>query len=439
MNRRLDDTRPVSWRKRKCDPVCIRRQAPDSRIELHVLIQLALRNIGRQRSRALLTLASIWLGIVSLILAAGFVDDILFQLREATIHSQLGHFQVHAPGHVDSGHRDPLAHTLFHPQDAIAKLREIRGVATVAARLSFAGSLSNGRAQLPVIVEGVEPEAEASIGSALSIVAGKPLESTSGPAAIVGEGVARALRLAPGDPLTLLVSTRDGALNTLDVPLAGVFRSPFKDYDARVVRIKLHDAQELVGRNSVNALAVLLNSRASTDDAITAARSALPSGKYDIRAWWQLADFYQATVALYRRQFLVLQSIVALMVLLGVANSINMSLHERQAEFGTTRALGYGPNAVFRQIVTESALLGVAAAILGVVLGAALAVAISAIGINMPPPPNSEVGYTATIRLSAWNFALAAGTGIVASVAGAILPALRLARMPIVDALRRAV
>ena len=403
-----------------------------------MLIRLASRNIVRQRSRALLTLASISFGVASLILAAGFVDDILYQLREATIHSQLGHFQVYAPGYIEFGRRDPLAHTLPDPDNALAKLRAIPGIETIAARLEFPASLSNGQAQLPVIVQGVEPEAEASIGSALSVVAGGPLESTPGPAAVIGEGVALALKLSPGAPITLLASTRDGALNTLDFPLTGVFRSPFKDYDAHAVRVKLHDAQALVGSASINTLAVLLAPGASSNDAIAAARRVLPMSRYDIRAWWQLADFYRGTAALYRRQFLVLLAIVALMVLLGVANSINMSLHERQAEFGTVRALGYRTGAVFRQIVIESASLGIVAAMAGVVLGVLLAGAISVVGINMPPPPNSDLGYTATIRLSAWNCALAAGTGIVAAIIGAILPALRLARMPIADALRRA-
>jgi putative ABC transport system permease protein len=423
-----------------------------------MLLAIALRNLVRQRTRALLTLASVGLGVVSLILAAGFIDDVLWQLREATIRSQLGHFQVFAPGYVDAGRREPLAHTLANPREAAAALRAIPGVASVASRLTFSGLLSNGRADIAVIAEGIEPAAEARIGTALAIVAGRPLEGRTrsglGTAlaivagrppegetrsALVGEGVASALKLKVGDTVTLLVATKDGALNTLDVPLAGVFRSPFKDYDARAVRITLADAQEAAGVDSVNSLVALLAPEASVDEALAAARRALPPGRYDIRAWWELADFYQGTEALYRRQFLVLLVIVSLMVLLGVANSINMSLHERQGEFGTVRALGYGPGAVFRQIIVESALLGAAAAGAAIVLGVLVAWLVSAIGIDMPPPPNSDVGYTATIRLSAANVALAAATGIVASVAGALLPARRLARMPIVDALRHAI
>lgn len=403
-----------------------------------MLVSIAIRNLVRQRTRTLLTLATVAFGVASLVLARGFVDDVLWQLREATIHSQLGHFQVFAPGYVDGARREPLGHLLERPHEAIAALRGIGGVAAVAPRLSFSGSLSNGRAEVAVQIEGVDPAEEAKIGTSVRIIAGVPLDRAPRPAVVVGEGVAHTLGLHPGDAVTLLAASRDGALNTLDAVLAGVFRSPFKDFDAVATEVTLADAQELAGVASVNSVAVLLAPGAAVEHAIAAGRSALPPARYDIRGWWELADFYQGTAALYDRQFVVLLVIVALMVLLSVSNSIGMSLHERMSEFGTVRALGYPPRTVFRQIVAESMLLGVAGALAGVVAGVALAAIISTIGIPMPPPPNSELGYLATIRLSPASLAIAALVGCLASIAGAILPARRLARMPIVEALRHA-
>ena len=405
-------------------------------------LTIALRNVLRQRSRALLTLASVGLGVASLMLAAGFIDDVLWQLREATIRSQIGHFEVFAAGYIEGGRTDPLAHTIDDPARVVAELRRIKGVSVVAPRLTMSGLASNGRADVAVVIEGVEPGAEARIGEAVSIVGGRPLSRPVGnqaPPVVAGEGLARSLKLGVDDPVTLLVSTKQGALNTLDAALAGVFRSPFKDYDDRALRITLRDAQSLASADAVNAIAVLLDGDADVDDAVREARRVLPSAQYDVRPWWELADFYQGTASLYRREFLVLLVIVSLMVLLGVANSINMSLHERQAEFGTVRALGYGPDAVFRPVLVESAVLGIAGIIVGLVVGALVALVVSAIGIRMPPPPNSSVGYVVRIGFSGWGIALACAAALVASIVGAVVPARRLTRMPIVDALRHAV
>ena len=63
----------------------------------------------------------------------------------------------------------------------------------------------------------------------------------------------------------------------------------------------------------------------------------------------------------------------------------------------------------------------------------------STAGIPMPPPPNSNLEYVARIRLSFGVVAGALLVGIVATIAASLLPALRVARMPIVEALRRLV
>jgi len=71
-----------------------------------------------------------------------------------------------------------------------------------------------------------------------------------------------------------------------------------------------------------------------------------------------------------------------------------------------------------------------------VVLGMLLALIISAIGIPMPPPPNADPSYVAHIRLVPSVIAGAFLVGSIATIAAAILPAARVQRIPVVDALR---
>ena len=98
----------------------------------------------------------------------------------------------------------------------------------------------------------------------------------------------------------------------------------------------------------------------------------LPAGRYEIKTWRELADFYNGTAAFYVREFAVLQLIILAMVLLSVANTVNMTLHERTGEFGVMRALGRRGADIFRLAVLESAILGLIGATLGVIIGAML-------------------------------------------------------------------
>jgi len=104
---------------------------------------------------------------------------------------------------------------------------------------------------------------------------------------------------------------------------------------------------------------VLLRDTSQTDRVRDRLAASLPNGRYEIKTWLELADFYVGAKAFYERQFAVLQGIILVMVLLSVANTVSMSLHERTGEFGVMRALGRRGVDVFQLAVVESAILGV--------------------------------------------------------------------------------
>ena len=186
-----------------------------------------------------------------------------------------------------------------------------------------------------------------------------------------------------------------------------------------------------------HTLVFSLDDTAATDAVAERLSRELRQNEFEIRTWFELADFYRKTVELYRRQFGVLQLIILVMIVLSVANSVNMAIFERTGEFGTLMALGDRRQDVFRLVMTENTLLGLLGATLGIALGIAVAEGISYIGIPMPPPPNSNSSYTAYVRLQPALLGAAFAVGAIATIVAAILPARRASRMPVVEALRQ--
>ena len=400
------------------------------------MLTLALRNVLRHRARTTMTLAAIAFGVAGLILSGGFVRDIFIQLGEALIHSQTGHLQVLRAGYIDAGSRAPEKYRLADAARLRGEIAALPEVAEVMARIAFSGLLNNGRSDWAIVGEGVEPEPEGRLGSHLRIIAGRQLSANDANGILLGQGVAQALQQKPGDRVTLLINTADGALNTGDFDVVGVFQSFSKDYDARAVRIPLAAAQELLATRDVNSLVVALKATADTAPVAQRLKEKFAGAPVDVRTWVELNDFYEKTVALYDRQFGVLQLITLAMVLLSVANSVNMSVFERVGEFGTMRALGDRNRKVFRLVLAESLVLGLLGATLGVIVGTLLAFAISAIGIPMPPPPNANLGYTAFIRIVPSLLAMSFAVGLAATTLAALLPAYKVSRTSLVEALR---
>jgi len=96
-----------------------------------------------------------------------------------------------------------------------------------------------------------------------------------------------------------------------------------------------------------------------------------------------MADFYNKTVDLYGRQFLVLKIIIAVIVILSIFNTISMSVWERTKEIGTIMAMGFKKWEIMRLFLLEGFVLGVIGGILGTLGGCILAYVISLVGIPM--------------------------------------------------------
>ncbi len=401
------------------------------------MLRLALRNVFRHRARTAMTLAAIAFGVTALILSGGFIQDSYIQLGEAIIHSQSGHIQVGKEGYFSYGSRSPEKYLLADPQAEKKRAAAMPEVADAMARLSFAGLLNNGRADLPIIGEGVEPDAEARLGTSLRIIEGRTLVPPDEYGILVGAGVARSLQLRPGDRVNVVLSTPDGAMNALDFEVVGIFQSFSREYDARAVRIPLAAAQALLNTRGANVVVVSLHRTRDTAEVTARLAAATRSAGLEVRPWTVLNDFYENTVALYERQFGALQLIILAMVLLSVINSVNMTVSERTGEFGTLRALGNRGREIIGVIALENLALGLIGSAVGVFAGVLLASLISAIGIPMPPPPNSDIGYVARIRIVPSVIGVAFLVGVTATFVASLLPAWRASRIPVVDALRQ--
>lgn len=399
------------------------------------MLKLALRNVFRHRTRTALTLAVIVFGVVGLILSGGFIEDIFIQLREATIHSRIGHIQVFRTGYSSVGQRNPYDYLLSDSVPLVDELRTLPRVSDAMARLNFSGLLNNGHADMPIIGEGIEPAKEMRLGSSITIISGRELTLDDDMGILLGQGVARSLKLKPGDYVNLLANTPEGSLNSLELVVIGTFRTFSRVYDNSAVRIPLQAAQELLDTDGVHSMVFSLDATEDTDDVASRLKARLPAAEFEVKTWLELAGFYRKTVDLYRHQFGIMQFIILVMVMLSVANSVNMAIYERTGEFGTLMALGDRRKDIFRLVLTENIILAVTGAGLGVLLGGALAWSISGVGIPMPPPPNSESGYIAYIRLVPGVIALAFVVGAVATILAALWPAYRVSGLPAVKAL----
>ena len=404
--------------------------------------KLAVRNVFRNRRRTLITLAAMGFGAAAIIVFGGFVHAIYYGVRESTIRSQVGHIQLYRNGYSEKGTVAPFDYLIADYPALRDELLRLPHVKAVTARLGFSGLVSTGDTTTAFVGSGVVPEGEVDLAALAVIVAGTDLTSREPRGVTLGVGLARAFGVKPGDDLTLLTTTKGGAINALAVKVRGIWESGEKAYDDRFLRVALSEAQRVLDLEGGEVQSVVLLLDATDHTAAVRAdieRLIRERGlELEIKTWDDLALRYHQVRELFGRIFAVLTLIVSVMVVFGITNTMTMAIFERTREIGTVMALGTRRRGVVSMFVLEGFVLGVLGALAGVVLGVALAKAISAVGIQLPPPPGSTRGFLVQIFVVPTVLARAVELSIVAATLASIYPAWRAARLNVVEALRHA-
>lgn len=398
--------------------------------------QLAIRNLRRNPKRTLVAIATVASGIVAFLLAGGFINWIFHDMREATIHSQLGHIQIVRPGYFEKGIADPYAFLLPAKSGELEQLEKTKGVTSISPRLAFSGLASFGDATVTFSGEGIDPVRERPISSRITIKDGRDLERMDESSAILGEGLAKSLGVKPGDSIVLLGTAANGSANAIEVTVVGTFFTIYKDYDDSALRLPIPLARKLMRVSGATSWIALLDKTEQTKEIIQLIEPSLPAKEYQIVPWTELADFYNKTVVLFSKQVDVVKIIIGLIIILTISNTQTMSVLERTMEIGTSLAIGVRGSEIMQLFLLEGALIGMAGGLIGVSLGFGLAEAISAIGIPMPPPPGMAHGYTGQILVSSSLALDALMLALVTTLLASVMPAWKASRMNIVDALR---
>jgi len=399
---------------------------------------VAARNLGRNKRRAAIALSIVSVGVISMILAEGFVQWIFWAMREGTIQSQLGHIQVVRPGYFKAGAANPFQYLLPESLPQRQAIESTPGVKLAAPRLSVNGLVSHGDTTVSFLADGVDPAKEADLSKAFRIVAGKNLSSANAKEVILGRGLARNLGVEPGATVALLASPSSGGVNGVEATVAGVFITANQTYDDSALRLPIGLAQSLLRADGAHTWLVLLDETERTDDFLSRFRALYPprSGGLEFVPWYERADFYNKTVTLFAQQMGVLRLIIGCIIVLSISNMLVMGVLERTGEIGTLLAIGFKRKKIMQLFATESLLLGLIGGLLGVVLGYGLAELISYVGIPMPPPPGMEEGYLGAIRVS-WDLLLSAfSLALVTTLLAGLYPAWMASRMQIINALR---
>ncbi len=428
------------------------------------LWRIAVRNVLRNRRRTLITLAALVVGVGVMVSIRGVLNGMQTSLVDNVVEGQTGALQVHHKGYLANVLASPL--TMDMPQAELeAKIRAVPGVRAVTARIQFGGMIARGDETIFLFNQAIDPKTEFKVVPLRRQIlkdhgqfAAQPNADGTLPAAapgivadamVVTSELSKALEgKAPADaagaagsaatdgkepPAAILAPDRDGALSGENVTIVGTLEMTGPG-ERKFGMLRLDVAQRLLKmEDRVTEFAVAVDDVALIPS-VQAALQASLGDEYEVHNWEQIALF---VVDIRTRQNVILSliaSVFMLLMLLGVANTMLMSVLDRTREIGTMMAVGVRRERIVGLFLIEAALIGALGGCLGGAAGLSLTtlLSINGIVIEMPGSSMPMVIYPfVTPGYMAGVIAIAAAGALLF----AIYPAWRASRLRPVEAL----
>ncbi|NLE24897.1 MAG: hypothetical protein GX625_06075, partial [Clostridiaceae bacterium] len=110
-------------------------------------LQMALRNIGRNRRRSLLAIISVMISVTMILFIQGFVDGIMGSMVKNYTKNETGHIRISTKDFSSKYRFYPVSKNVQHPKKLIELLHndpEISPyIATITERINFGVMLNN--------------------------------------------------------------------------------------------------------------------------------------------------------------------------------------------------------------------------------------------------------------------------------------------------------
>ena len=372
--------------------------------------RLARSSVVRDRSRTALTLGGLTVGL-AMVVALGGVGQHARTAAAAWIVDVI-------PGELVMTSIRPIG---TEEGVAAALAAAVPGVARVSPIGTFDIALKGVRTDAAAVV-GADMAADGRLTFTSGDRTAALAALDAGGAAILPAGLAARLGLSVGQ--TIALPTADGRV--LELRIAGIVERSLPGSGGEAVLVGWGDATNALGLAGADAFAVRF-----APDAPPAARDALRpvANAYalEIVPLDRIGGAISGALARIFGLFDALAIVAVLIATLGVVNTLTMNVIERVREIGLLRAVGMTRRQVWRSIAVEAGILGLAGAILGIVVGLIVGAAMVLlaggrldVGAGVPWP---TVGLTLVL-------------GVVVAMLAAAYPAHLASRLSIVRAVR---
>jgi len=322
-----------------------------------MIFQLAWRNIWRNKTRSIVIMLSVAIGLFAGIGVLALYNGMMKSRVRTVIDSEVAHLQIHHPEFKKDFHP---SYVLPGKNELVKKISSHRQVKTIAVRTVVQGMLVTTTGSSGVQINGVVPEVEYKASQLKQkIIIGEGFHADKKNEIIIGKKLADKMKIRQGSKLVLTFTDTSDNLVSSAFRVSSIYQSgnaPLDEWNVYVAMNTLNDL--LLTGDSFNEIAILLNK----DDDVEAVEKNL-RGEFPsllIESWKEISPETDLMVRTVDEYSYIIMIIILIALAFGILNTMLMSVLERTREIGMVMALGMSRLKIFLLILWETVLLTIA-------------------------------------------------------------------------------
>ena len=404
-----------------------------------MFINIAFRNIFRQKRRSILTGLSISAGYVLFTLTLSLIEGSYSNMIKLFTENHIGHIQIHSDDYLTR----PKIYKSINDKSKIEQTlsADKRVISFTPRAYSPALSFSEEKTG-PVQLIGIDPEKEPTVSRLREKITEGNFFNDSQDAgdkvhALISKGLAIKLDLEINDEFILIGQGADGSIAN-DIFIVSGTLGTKSSPDKTSVYVPLTTMQAFLSLdNNVHEYALLIGDISQAQIVSQNLQNALSD--FVVSPWQVVEEVFFKSMEADKQGNWVFLALVMIIVFIGVLNTIFMSVLERTREFGVMRAIGFRAMGLVTLIFTETILLTLLSLFLGILVALPLVLWFSEVGYMFPEPMDMGGIEFQHLKgeLSLTVLFVPMGIVFLFATLTSALPAIRASRLTPVDALGR--
>ncbi|MCD4834518.1 MAG: ABC transporter permease [Bacteroidales bacterium] len=339
------------------------------------------RNVWRSKTRSLVIISAIALGVFAGVYTIAFMLGWVNQRVDNVIKTEVSHIQLHQADYLQTNEVNDYITEVNSIKENIEKNPNVAGVST---RLIATCMISSAETGSGVQMVGIDPENEQKVTNLhTKIIDGAYFEGVKRNPIVIGEKLAKKLKVKVRSKIVVTVTEMDGTLSGGAFRVAGIFKTANSTYDEMRAFVRMEDLQNLIkiDDNVAHEMAVLMNENNIENEMADQLRAEYPN--LQIMTWTELMPEMKMLNESMSFMMYIFVVIILLALGFGIVNTMLMVILERVKELGMLMAVGMNRLRVFTMIVLETIFLSLVGGVVGIAFAVVLTIITSNTGVDL--------------------------------------------------------